>query len=146
MPFGTGPEVLCGSSHHRWRKCFALIPCRNLAEPQTEGTDDIRRGHRVRGRMAIGHSSGGSSTDLDLRTKIGDEKGDTRNRRLERRFLKSRWGQTGVVWTHNELSRRTRDIEVHAWCRVVRENWMQDWRRMHPPYVCRALWRCCQTA
>ena len=34
VPLGTGLEILRGSSHHGWRKCFALIPCRNLAKPE----------------------------------------------------------------------------------------------------------------
>lgn len=146
MPLGTGLEVLRGSSHHSRRKCFALIPCRNLAEPETEGIDDARHSHRVRGRRAISRSSRGSTTDLDLRTKIGDDKGDIRNRYLERRLLKRRGVQAGVVLTHDELSCRTRDVEVNARCRVVRENWMQNWSRTRLPYICRAFRRRCQTA
>lgn len=55
------------------------------------------------------------STDLDLRTKIGDEEGDIWDRRLERRLLKCRGFETGMIRTHNKLSWRTSDIEVNAW-------------------------------
>ena len=41
VPLGTGLEILCGRSHHRWGKCFALLPRRDLAEPETEGVDNI---------------------------------------------------------------------------------------------------------
>lgn len=78
-------------------------------------------------------SSRRSTTDLDLRTKIGDEKGDIRNRRLERRFFKCRSLETGIIWTYSKLSCRTRDVEVNAWRRVICEDWMQYWGGIHPP-------------
>lgn len=56
VPFGTGLEILRGSGHHRRRKCLALLPRHDLAEPESEGIDDIRHGHRVRRRMAVHHS------------------------------------------------------------------------------------------
>ena len=133
VTLGTGLEVLCGSSHHRWWKCFALLPRRDLAEPETEGIDDIRHSHRVRKRMAMHQSPRRGTTDLDLRTKIGDENGDKRNRRLERRLLKCRRLEIGVILTHNKLSRWTRDVEVNARCRVVCKNRMQNWGGTHPP-------------
>jgi len=37
----TGLEKLRGRSHHRWWECLALLPCRHLAEPETEGIDDV---------------------------------------------------------------------------------------------------------
>jgi len=79
------------------------------------------------------HSPQRGTTDLDLRTKIGDENGDKRNWRLERRLLKGRGLETGVTWTHNKFSRRTRDIKVNARCRVVCKNWMQNWGGTRPP-------------
>jgi len=78
-------------------------------------------------------SSRRSTTDLDLRTKIGDEKGDIRNRRLERRFLKCRSLETGIIWTYNKLSCWTCDVEVNAWCGVVCDDWMQYRGGIHPP-------------
>ena len=33
VPLGAGLEILCSGSHHRWWECFALLPCRDLAEP-----------------------------------------------------------------------------------------------------------------
>jgi len=84
VPLDTGLEILCGGGHHRWWKCFALLPCRDLAEPEAEGIDDVRHSHRVRKRMAMHHSPQRGTTDLDLRTKIGDENGNKRNWRLER--------------------------------------------------------------
>ena len=82
--------------------------------------------------MAIRHSPRRSTTDLDLCTKIGDKKGDVRNRRLECRLLKGRGVEIGVTWTHNKLSRWTRYVEVDTRCRVVSEDRMQHWSRMHP--------------
>ena len=41
LSVGTGMETLCGGSHNSGWKCFALVPCRNLAEPETESVDDI---------------------------------------------------------------------------------------------------------
>jgi len=79
------------------------------------------------------HSPRRDATDLDLRAKIGDENGDKRNWRLERRFLKRRGLEIGVIWTHNKFSWWTRDIEVNARCRVVCKNWMQNWGRSYPP-------------
>jgi len=94
--------------------------------------------------MAIRHSPQRSTTDLDLRTKIGEEKGDIGNWRLERRFLKCRTPEIGVIWTHSKFSRGTRNVEVDAWHRVVCEDWMQDRGGMHPPQrVFRTLRRCC---
>jgi len=132
VPLGTGLEILRGSNHRRWRNCLALLPRRDLAKPEAEGLDNIRYSHRVR-RMAIRHSPRRSTTDLDLCTKIGDEKGDVRNRRLERRFLKCRGVEIGVTWTHNKFPRWTRYVEVYTRCRVVCEDRMQYWTRMHPP-------------
>ena len=79
------------------------------------------------------HSPRRSTTDLDLRAKIGDEKGDIRNRSLERRFLKCRSLEIGVIWTHNEFTCWTRDVEVNAWCRVVCKDRMQNLGGTRPP-------------
>ena len=133
VPLSPGLEILCGSCHHRWRKCFALFPRRDLAEPEGEGADDVRYSHRVRGRTTLYHYPRRGTTDLDLHTKIGDEKGDIRNRPLERRLLKCRGLETGGIWTHNKFSCWTRDVEVDVWCRVVPKDWMQNWGGMHPP-------------
>ena len=69
---------------------------------------------------------------MDLCTKTGDEKGDIRNRRLERRLLKCRGLETDVIWTHSKFTRWTRDVEVDAWCRVVCKDRMQDLDGRHP--------------
>ena len=132
VPLGTGLETLCGSSHHRWRKCLALLPRSDLAQPESEGTDDSRDCHRTR-RMAICHSPRRSTTDLDLCTKIGDQNGDGWNRRLERRLLKCRSVETGVTRTHNKFSRWTRDVEVNGRRMAVCEDWMHYRSGMHPP-------------
>jgi hypothetical protein len=139
VPPGTVMEILCGENHHIGWECSALLPCCDLAKPEAEGVEDVQHRHRVGGRMALRHSSRGSTTDLDLRAKIGDEKSDKRNRHLECRLLKSGGLEIG---THNDLSRRTRDVEVHAWFRVVCEDLMQNWSGLHPSCVNRALRRC----
>ena len=139
MPLGAGLEILRGSSHNRWRKCLALLPRSDLAKPEPEGADDIRDGHRTR-RMAIRHNPRRSTTDLDLRTKIGDQKGDERNRRLERRLLECPSVEIGVMWTHDELSRWTRDVEVNARRMAGCEDWMHYRTGMHPPS--RTFWGC----
>jgi hypothetical protein len=77
--------------------------------------------------MAIRHWPRRRTTDLDLRAKIGDENGDIRNRRSERRFLKCPSLEIGVVWTYSKFSCRTRDVEVKARYGVVCEDWMQNW-------------------
>lgn len=132
VPLGTGLEMLCGSSHHRWRKCLALLSRSELAKPDSEGTDDTRDSHRTR-RMAIGHNPRRSTTDLDLCTKIGDQQGDEWDRRLERRLLKCRSVEIGVTRTHNKFSRWARNVEVNAWRMAVREDWMHYRSGMHPP-------------